>query len=221
MVCVQASTSVGATLAQPAGKLRVAFAAPRRLTHPSLPSRRCLARSWPACWVSPWAGQTCRCGVGGGSFHPLLPPPPASSCPPCQACCRGWPHRRPAVPSASCPLVRLQGLSDLTRARLSLRLVNDDLKAGRIDEQTLLELQRLGECDIGMWADAALVVPPPGLLMNVRGRGVGAEGRDAGGLPAALAQCGAARLAPLTCASPPARLAPCPLSTHRSRRRWR
>jgi hypothetical protein len=77
-------------------------------------------------------------------------------------------HILPAVAASA------DDLPDATAAKLRLRLLDEDISQGRVDETTLAYLEDLDSCRVGPLADEALVCPPPGLLLKV---GHGGDGR--------------------------------------------
>lgn len=80
-----------------------------------------------------------------------------------------------ALLPAAAPSV--EELPDVTRARLFLRSLHTDLRAGRVDEQTVESLRQLAACDVPQYvADPLLVRPSPQLLLTVRRRAGGRAG---------------------------------------------
>ena len=70
-------------------------------------------------------------------------------------------HILPAVAASA------DDLPDATAAKLRLRLLDEDIFQGRMDETTLSYLQELDSCRVGPLADEAVVCPPPDLLLKV------------------------------------------------------
>lgn len=77
-----------------------------------------------------------------------------------------------------------EALPDTTRARLLLRLLHEDVdvrppRQPRVGASTLGNLRQLATCEgVALWADAALVLPSPELILMVR---LGAGGCDSCG----------------------------------------
>lgn len=70
-------------------------------------------------------------------------------------------HVLPAVAS------RPDELPDVTRAKLCLRLLDELLAAGHMDESVLCYLEQLATCDVAPLADPALVLPSDDLILRV------------------------------------------------------